>query len=189
MEILTYIIDIIFNFLMKSNSIYLIIAPYLLPVIMLFFIASLERYKSKLLRDFEEHKIGIDTRKQLSIKMSNNRLMAYQNMIESMTRLKIIALFYNQNPCPEYRDNLFEKYGGKSQRFLDKGFAGVFYFSKNAKIQFETQVNPSYMEILHNLSENKPIAIENLKIFSTNTEKFRKYLLSEVFPDDPTSQT
>ena len=42
---------------------------------------ELERYKIDLLREMEEYKMGIDIRRNLSIQMSNKRLLSYQKII------------------------------------------------------------------------------------------------------------
>lgn len=150
---------------------------------------ELEFYKSNLLRDLEEHKLGIDVRRHLSVEMSNKRLMAYQNLMEFISHFRNLAWRYNENPNAEHRETIFGKDIEKGWGFLNAMESNILFFSRDALSQFNTQLNPSYQKVLNRISEARPIEEKDLNNYDAGIRKVKEYLLSEIFPDDPTSKT
>ena len=202
-------VDLIFDFLKQIYHLSEKVIPVLLPLgaviifalkgkIKLYFQKNLledkekykkelEFYKSSLLRELEEHKLGIDVRKYLSLEMSKKRLMAYQNLMEAVSHFRNLAWRYNIKPDAENRDNIFGKDVEKGWRFLNTTESNVLFFSSGALSQFKTQIGPCYQKVLNSIADVKPIDKEDLKNLDAGLKKVKEYLLSEIFPDDPVS--
>ena len=146
---------------------------------------ELEIYKTILLRDLEEYKIGIDVRKHLSVEVSNKRLMAYQNVMEAISHFRNLSWLYNKKPDAE---NKMKIYGGdeeKAWEFIRAMESNMLFFSSGAMRQLKTQIAPVFQKIVSNISDIKPVDEDDLNNLSEGIKNVKKYLLSEIFPDDP----
>lgn len=146
---------------------------------------DLATYRSNLHNELEEYKIGIDTRKHLSIKMSDKRIAAYQSLLEALVHVSNKAISYNKNPCLENTIKVFSQTPGKGDDFLQKMESNTLFYSKSAWNHYQREIVPIYMKVIDKMKNGKPIDVKDINLFKSHIRKFKEFLLSEIHPDDP----
>jgi len=145
---------------------------------------DLEDHKKLIIKNLEDYKLGIDVRRNLATEVSKKRLDAYQSTMTTFYRFYGEVDAYSKDPSMLNKDKSFSGPQGKER--IDAFTEQMFYFSNPALKQFNKEFMPIFTQVLDKVAHIKPISKEELDGYLKKLNSMRAFLLSEVFPDDPT---
>ena len=147
---------------------------------------ELETYKTILLKDLEEYKMGIDVRRNLSSEIMSKRVFAYQLTMSMLNHFYGLILRYNSNPGEEgFKLSFGSDEGFNARDIVNKIEENLFYYSRVAYDHFN-KLKTTLPIIFNEVEKRKPIDKQVIAQLFSNIKEINNLLLLEVFPDDPT---
>lgn len=143
---------------------------------------ELETYKTILLKDLEEYKMGIDVRRNMSTEISKRRIDSYRTIINSLYEFYSELSLYSE--IPNYKIKIHRDKG--DPLMMTDVVGDIFYFSQSSQEKYAKLVAPIHLKLNKMIIDKKPIDSSMVEKFLNGITELRKYLISEVFPDDPT---
>lgn len=155
--------------------------------IMNYFKRDLEAFKTNLLRQLEEYRMGIDVRRNLSIQMSDKRLLAYQETLSINARLWFEISRYRQISNPEERKLREDRIICDAEDGCNAVIKNYLYLPGSLRTELR-KMDVLGKPILNNIQQNKPVTDAQFERFTQQLKVLKDKMVSEI-EDDTSDQT